>query len=224
MQIRPLAVPGAWEATPRQFVDERGVFLEWFTAASFTGAAGHRFDLAQANVSVSARGVLRGIHVADVPPGQAKYVTCVAGAVLDVVVDLRVGSPTFGAWDSTVLDAVDRRAVYLSEGLGHAFLSLEDGSTVVYLCSEPYAPDARARDPPARPGDRHRLAGGRRAAAVAEGRRRPHPGRGRRARSPALLAGVPGLRRPPAPLTSPVPGNAAAPRDVSPGRHPRGDG
>ena len=116
MQIRPLAVPGAWEATPRQFVDERGVFLEWFTAASFTGTAGHRFDLAQANVSVSARGVLRGIHVADVPPGQAKYVTCVAGAVLDVVVDLRVGSPTFGAWDSTVLDAVDRRAVYLVRG------------------------------------------------------------------------------------------------------------
>lgn len=140
MQIRPLAVPGAWEATPRQFGDDRGVFLEWFTAASFAETSGHTFDLAQANVSVSARGVLRGIHVADVPPGQAKYVTCVAGAVLDVVVDLRVGSPTFGAWDSTVLDAVDRRAVYLSEGLGHAFLSLEDGSTVVYLCSEPYAP------------------------------------------------------------------------------------
>jgi dTDP-4-dehydrorhamnose 3,5-epimerase len=140
MQIRPLAVPGAWEATPRQFADKRGVFLEWFTAASFSGASGHRFDLAQANVSVSARGVLRGIHVADVPPGQAKYVTCVAGAVLDVVVDLRVGSPTFGTWDSTLLDAVDRRAVYLAEGLGHAFLSLEDGSTVVYLCSEPYAP------------------------------------------------------------------------------------
>lgn len=140
MQIRPLAVPGAWEATPRQFGDDRGVFLEWFTTASFAETSGHTFDLAQANVSVSARGVLRGIHVADVPPGQAKYVTCVAGAVLDVVVDLRVGSPTFGAWDSTVLDAVDRRAVYLSEGLGHAFLSLEDGSTVVYLCSEPYAP------------------------------------------------------------------------------------
>ena len=140
MQIRPLAVPGAWEATPRQFGDDRGLFLEWFTAASFTGTSGHPFDLAQANVSVSARGVLRGIHVADVPPGQAKYVTCVSGAVLDVVVDLRVGSPTFGTWDSTVLDAVERRAVYLSEGLGHAFLSLEDGSTVVYLCSEPYAP------------------------------------------------------------------------------------
>jgi dTDP-4-dehydrorhamnose 3,5-epimerase len=83
---------------------------------------------------------LRGIHFADVPPSQAKYVTCPKGAVLDVIVDIRVGSPTFGQWDSVLLDDVDRRAVYLSEGLGHAFLSLEDGSTVVYLVSEPYSP------------------------------------------------------------------------------------
>ena len=89
---------------------------------------------------MSARGVLRGIHYADVPPGQAKYVTCVSGRVLDVIVDIREGSPTFGAWESVVLDDRTRNAVYLSEGLGHAFLSLEDGSTVVYLCSQPYAP------------------------------------------------------------------------------------
>jgi dTDP-4-dehydrorhamnose 3,5-epimerase len=94
----------------------------------------------QANCSVSAAGVLRGIHFADVPPGQAKYVTCLTGAVLDVVVDIRVGSPTFGAWDSVLLDDVDRRAIYLGEGLGHAFLSLEDGSTVAYLCSTGYSP------------------------------------------------------------------------------------
>lgn len=141
MQIRALAVPGAWEATPRQYADDRGVFLEWLTADSFSGVTGHRFDLAQANLSVSRRGVLRGVHVADVPPGQAKYVTCVSGAVLDVVVDLRVGSPTFGASDTVLLDTVDRRAVYLAEGLGHAFLSLEDASTVIYLCSQPYAPE-----------------------------------------------------------------------------------
>lgn len=106
-----------------------------------TGRTGHDLALAQANCSVSAAGVLRGVHYADVPPGQAKYVFCAAGAVLDVVVDLRVGSPTFGRWDSVLLDDVDRRAVYLSEGLGHAFLSLADGSTVVYLCSQGYAPD-----------------------------------------------------------------------------------
>ncbi|MCW2941153.1 MAG: dTDP-4-dehydrorhamnose 3,5-epimerase, partial [Actinomycetia bacterium] len=90
--------------------------------------------------SVSARGVLRGIHFADVPPGQAKYVTCVAGAILDVAVDLRVGSPTFGAWEAVRLDDVSRKGLYLAEGLGHAFLALTDQATVVYLCSEPYNP------------------------------------------------------------------------------------
>ena len=140
MQYRELAVPGAWEVTPRQFGDPRGVFLEWFKEAPFAEAAGHSLALAQANLSVSAAGVLRGVHFADVPPGQAKYVTCARGAVLDVVVDLRVGSPTFGTWDAVLLDDVDRRAVYVPEGLGHAFCSLEDDSTVLYLCSAPYAP------------------------------------------------------------------------------------
>jgi dTDP-4-dehydrorhamnose 3,5-epimerase len=141
MDIRPLTVPGAWEITPRQFGDDRGTFLEWFKDSAFVDVVGHRLDLAQANCSVSRRGVLRGIHYADVPPGQAKYVTCVRGAVLDVAVDIRVGSPTFGQWDSVLLDTVDRRAVYLAEGLGHAFLALEDDSTVVYLCSTGYAPE-----------------------------------------------------------------------------------
>jgi dTDP-4-dehydrorhamnose 3,5-epimerase len=141
VQIRELAVPGAFEITPRQHGDPRGVFLEWFKAGQFTAAVGHPLDLRQANCSVSAAGVLRGIHVADVPPGQAKYVVCPKGAVLDVAVDLRVGSPTFGVWDSVLLDDVDRRAVYLGEGLGHAFMSLEDDSTVLYLCSAGYAPE-----------------------------------------------------------------------------------
>ncbi len=140
MQIRPLAIEGAFEITPVQHADPRGVFLEWFKAESFADAVGHPLELAQANCSVSAKGVVRGIHFSDVPPGQAKYVTCVAGAVLDVVVDIRVGSPTFGAWDSVLLDDVDRRQIYLGEGLGHAFMSLADGSTVVYLCSTGYAP------------------------------------------------------------------------------------
>ena len=140
MTYRELRVPGAWEITPALHGDPRGVFLEWFQGAPFAEAAGHPLTLAQANMSVSAAGVLRGIHFADVPPGQAKYVTCVKGAVLDVVVDIRTGSPTYGTWDAVLLDDADLRAIYLSEGLGHAFLSLEDGSTVVYLCSTPYAP------------------------------------------------------------------------------------
>ncbi len=141
MDLRELAVPGAIEITPRQFADPRGTFLEWFRAEPFIEAVGHPLDLRQANCSVSAAGVLRGIHFADVPPSQAKYVTCASGAVLDVVVDLRVGSPTFGRWDSVLLDDVDRRAIYVSEGLGHAFCSLADGSTVLYLCSAGYAPE-----------------------------------------------------------------------------------
>lgn len=140
MQFRELAVPGAFEITPKQFGDPRGVFLEWFKAPAFVEALGHPLDLQQANCSVSAAGVVRGIHFADVPPGQAKYVTCAKGAVLDVVVDVRVGSPTFGTWDSVLLDDVDRRAIYLGEGLGHAFMSLEDDSTVLYLCSSGYDP------------------------------------------------------------------------------------
>ena len=140
MQVEPLPIEGAWVFTPRIHGDERGAFLEWFKDPVFIEAVGHRLDLAQANASVSAKGVLRGIHFADVPPGQAKYVTCVKGSVLDVIVDIRVGSPTFGQWTSVLLDDRDRRAVYLSEGLGHGFCSLEDGSTVVYLCSEGYNP------------------------------------------------------------------------------------
>ncbi|WP_036970208.1 dTDP-4-dehydrorhamnose 3,5-epimerase family protein [Promicromonospora kroppenstedtii] len=140
MEYRELAVPGAFEITPKQHGDPRGLFLEAFKAGPFADAVGHSFDLQQANCSVSAAGVLRGIHFADVPPSQAKYVMCVSGAVLDVVVDIRVGSPTFGTWDAVLLDDVDRRAIYLSEGLGHAFMSLEDSSTVLYLCSAGYAP------------------------------------------------------------------------------------
>ncbi|MGW6131525.1 dTDP-4-dehydrorhamnose 3,5-epimerase family protein [Cellulomonas sp. NPDC055163] len=140
MEYRELAVPGAWEFTPRLLGDPRGLFLELFKVGPLIDAVGHPLDLQQANCSVSAAGVVRGVHFADVPPGQAKYVTCVAGAVLDFVVDVRVGSPTFGTWDAVLLDDVDRRAVYLSEGLGHAFVSLEDGSTVVYLCSSGYSP------------------------------------------------------------------------------------
>ncbi|MEE6283283.1 dTDP-4-dehydrorhamnose 3,5-epimerase family protein [Georgenia sunbinii] len=140
MEFRELSVPGAWEMTPRQIGDARGIFLEAFSEPAFTRAVGHPLDLRQVNTSVSAAGVLRGIHFAEVPPSQAKYVMCTRGAVLDVVIDIRVGSPTFGQWDSVLLDDVDRRAMYVSEGLGHAFLALEDDSTVIYLCSATYAP------------------------------------------------------------------------------------
>jgi dTDP-4-dehydrorhamnose 3,5-epimerase len=140
VKIRPLTIEGAFEVTPAQHRDARGTFLEWYRFDALAAAVGHPLDLAQANLSTSARDVVRGIHFADVPPGQAKYVTCVAGAVLDVVVDIRVGSPTFGAWEAVPLDDEHRRAVYLAEGLGHAFCALTEGATVAYLCSSTYRP------------------------------------------------------------------------------------
>jgi dTDP-4-dehydrorhamnose 3,5-epimerase len=141
VKFRPLGIDGAFEITPVQHGDPRGLFMEWYRVDHLAAELGHPFDLAQANMSVSARGVVRGIHFADVPPSQAKYVTCVRGAVLDVVVDIRIGSPTFGQWESVRLDDVDRRAVYISEGLGHGFCALTDDATLMYLCSTTYSPE-----------------------------------------------------------------------------------
>ncbi|NUS42767.1 MAG: dTDP-4-dehydrorhamnose 3,5-epimerase family protein [Mycobacteriaceae bacterium] len=141
MQIRELSIAGAWEFTPTQFGDDRGLFLEAFKSTEFEKATGRSLDLCQVNCSVSAAGVLRGIHFTDDPPGQGKYVTCVRGAFFDVVVDVRPDSPTFGQWDGVLLDDVDRRAVFLSEGLGHAVLSLADESTLLYLCTLEYTPE-----------------------------------------------------------------------------------
>jgi dTDP-4-dehydrorhamnose 3,5-epimerase len=135
-----IGIDGAWIFTPRIYPDNRGNFHEWFRGAEFLDDLGYRFELAQANCSVSHRGVIRGVHFTEVPPGQAKYVACGSGAVLDVVVDVRVGSPTYGRWEAVQLDDQTRRAVFICEGLGHAFMALSPQATVMYLCSTPYAP------------------------------------------------------------------------------------
>lgn len=140
MEIRELAVSDAFELSPVLHQDDRGVFLEWYRFEPLVEHVGHPLALRQANTSVSRKGVVRGIHFADLRPGQAKYVTVPHGAVLDFVVDVRDGSPTFGQWDSVLLDDVDRRAVYLAEGLGHAFVALTDNATVSYLVSGVYHP------------------------------------------------------------------------------------
>jgi dTDP-4-dehydrorhamnose 3,5-epimerase len=140
MRIEPLSIEGAFVVTPRQFPDDRGVFLESFRGDHLAQHLGHRPDIVQTNVSVSGRGTVRGIHFADVPPGQGKFVTAISGSLVDYVIDVRVGSPTFGRWEAVTLDTVDRRAVYLSEGLGHAFCALEDATTAVYLCTAAYNP------------------------------------------------------------------------------------
>lgn len=142
MQARELTVRDAFEFTPRTFPDNRGLFVAPFQEPAFLEAVGHPLRLAQTNHSISRRGTIRGIHFSDTPPGQAKYVYCPQGALLDVVVDLRVGSPTFGQWDAVRLDTVDFRAVYVAEGIGHGFVALEENTAMSYLCSEGYRPGA----------------------------------------------------------------------------------
>jgi dTDP-4-dehydrorhamnose 3,5-epimerase len=137
--MEPLGIDGAWMLSPRVNRDNRGEFHEWFRGAEFAADLGYEFRLSQANCSVSGRGVVRGIHFCAVPPGQAKYVICPEGEILDVVVDLRTGSPGYGRWEALTLSARNRRAVFISEGLGHGFMALSASATVMYLCSTPYA-------------------------------------------------------------------------------------
>ena len=140
MEIVPLSIEGAWEITPKLHGDPRGLFTEFYRFDRLAEAVGHALDLRQGNLSVSAKDVVRGIHFADVPPGQAKYVMCPRGAVLDVIVDIRVGSPTFGRWELVRIDEENRKAVYIAEGLGHGFCALTDDATLTYLCSATYSP------------------------------------------------------------------------------------
>ena len=136
VQIRELTIPDAYEVTPVQHADDRGIFFEFYRFDRLEEAVGHPLDLKQGNTSVSRRGSVRGIHFADIPPSQAKYVMAPRGAVLDFVIDIRVGSPTFGKWDSVLLDDKDRRAIYVAEGLGHCFVALTDDATVSYLVTD----------------------------------------------------------------------------------------
>ncbi|WP_030544290.1 dTDP-4-dehydrorhamnose 3,5-epimerase family protein [Streptomyces albus] len=139
MEIRELAVEGAVEFTPRIFPDERGLFVSPFQQEAFEKAVGHRLlRVAQTNHSRSRRGVVRGVHFTATPPGTAKYVYCARGAALDIVVDIRVGSPTYGAWDAVRLDPVDFRAVYFPVGVGHAFVALEDDTVMSYMLTSGY--------------------------------------------------------------------------------------
>ncbi|KMS77325.1 dTDP-4-dehydrorhamnose 3,5-epimerase [Streptomyces viridochromogenes] len=141
MEIQPLTVPGSYLMIPQAIPDARGSFHEAFKESEVSRALGRRFTPRQINYSVSRRGVLRGIHSVLLPPGQAKIVTCHRGAIRDIVVDLRLGSPTYGAHDVNVLTAREGASVFVAEGLGHGFAALTDDTVVGYLCSTEYVPD-----------------------------------------------------------------------------------
>ncbi|MEU6040962.1 dTDP-4-dehydrorhamnose 3,5-epimerase family protein [Actinomadura sp. NPDC047616] len=137
---RELAVAGAVELIRPVFRDHRGSTVAPFQQSAFREATGRPpFRVAQTFLSVSARGVVRGVHYTATPPGGAKFVTCVRGGALDIVVDLRVGSPTFGRHAAVRLDADEGRAVYLPVGVGHVFVALEDDTVMSYLLSTEYA-------------------------------------------------------------------------------------
>ncbi|GAA2246658.1 dTDP-4-dehydrorhamnose 3,5-epimerase [Streptomyces amakusaensis] len=142
MDARELKVEGAFEFTPRVFPDERGAFLSPFQEAAFTAATGRPlFPVAQTNHSVSRRGVVRGVHYTVTPPGVAKYVYCPRGEALDIIVDLREGSPTFGVRDVVHMDQRAFRAMYFPVGVGHAFVALSDDTVMSYMLSGSYVPE-----------------------------------------------------------------------------------
>ena len=142
MPFEEMKIKGAWVHTPSVFPDERGSFHEVFKLSAIEDQLGRSFQVKQVNQSTSAKGVIRGIHFTDSVEGQAKYVSCVAGALWDVIVDVRKDSETYGQWDAVLLSAENKKSVLISEGLGHAFLSLKDGTVANYLCTSEFNPAA----------------------------------------------------------------------------------
>ena len=140
MELKPLGIDGAWVAESPVWSDDRGFFREWFKSEYIKTTTGREFGIEQANFSLSSAGTLRGIHYSIAPRGQAKWITCVSGSLQDVIVDIRPDSKTFGDWIDIELRGDSGRSVLLCEGLGHAFLALEDNTAVAYLVSTPYSP------------------------------------------------------------------------------------
>ena len=141
MKVTPLGIEGAWLLESPIHPDDRGLFREWFKLDELKDAGLPNFEVRQANTSISAKGVIRGIHFSSAQNGQAKLVTCTFGSVLDVIIDLRPDSHTFGSHIPIELSAKEGRSLFISKGLGHAFQSLEDNSTITYLLDKEYNPD-----------------------------------------------------------------------------------
>ncbi len=140
MKLTPLGIEGVWLAESPVWSDDRGFFREWFKSEDIKNETGRDFGIEQANISLSSRGTLRGIHYSVAPRGQAKWITCVAGSIKDVIVDIRPDSKSFGQWIEVDLRGDSGKAVLISEGLGHGFLAFEDNTAVAYLVSTPFSP------------------------------------------------------------------------------------
>lgn len=139
MKLTELGVTGAYVAESTVWGDHRGYFREWFKRGDFA-EFGVDFDIHQANLSVSKRNVVRGLHYSIAPVGQAKIVTCAYGEVDDVIVDVRVGSPTFRRVEVVRLAANEERSVLLPAGTAHGFCVTSELAALTYLLSSPFNP------------------------------------------------------------------------------------
>ena len=139
MKILETSIPGVVIVEPDVYGDQRGFFLELWRSSRYA-ELGLPKNFVQDNVSLSRQGVLRGLHC-QYPHSQGKLVTVLQGEVFDVAVDVRHGSPTFGAWEGVVLDGASKRQLYIPEGFAHGFCVLSDEALFMYKCTEIYKPD-----------------------------------------------------------------------------------
>jgi dTDP-4-dehydrorhamnose 3,5-epimerase len=140
MTLQELSISGAYILTHRVFPDERGLFREWFKADEID-SIDNTFSVEQANYSKSKQFVIRGIHYSVAPQGQAKLVTCASGQIVDVLVDLRVGSPSYLKIEYVELSDDSGKVVFIPSGVGHGFFVESESAAVVYLTSSGYAPE-----------------------------------------------------------------------------------
>jgi dTDP-4-dehydrorhamnose 3,5-epimerase len=141
MKATPLSIDGSWKIEFQKFNDNRGFFYESFKEEDFNNLIGRNLNIKQTNTSSSSKGSMRGIHYALVPPSQAKLVQCQRGSIKDYVIDIRVGSPTFGQFEIIELSENSASAVFIEEGLAHAFVALENQTVVTYFVTEKYNPE-----------------------------------------------------------------------------------
>ncbi len=139
--VEPTPLEGLLVVRPRVFRDDRGAFHETWNQARYA-EAGLGVTFVQDNVSVSRRGVLRGLHAQRAPHEQGKLVTVLRGRAFDVAVDIRAGSPTYGRWYGVELDGTAEIQLYIPPGFLHGFLALEDDTVFNYKCTTPYRPEA----------------------------------------------------------------------------------
>ena len=141
MKTSALKISGSWLIEFQKFEDNRGYFYESFKEEDFQKQIGRQLSIKQTNTSSSSKGSVRGIHYALVPPSQAKLVQCQRGSIKDYVIDIRVGSPTFGEFEAIELSENSPTAVFIEEGLAHAFVALENNTIVTYYVSEKFNPE-----------------------------------------------------------------------------------